>query len=445
MGLRGIWGCVAIVALAALGWGWSVGRERAPARSQDQTLAVDAGWYANLPLQPAAATAAYLARIPADTQARGAAYSDTRLLALALRVLSLLAATAFLIRTRLAARARDQAARLFSRPLLIDSMVALQYFVALLVLTLPADIYWRFVRQHRFGFSDQAFVAWLGDQLTESGVFTLFYLVAVAAIYYCVRRRPTRWVASAVAIYVVLRALYTLLAPGVIEPLTNQFKPLPAGPQRQQILALAHANGIVDAAVVTGDASRQTRLLNAHVSGFAGTARISVDDNTLRSTSDAMLRAVVAHEIGHYVLYHEAAAVVTDSLSMALGFLLIGAATERLIRRGGARWQIRDMSDIAGLPVFWSMFLAWGYLSLPLSNAISRVCEHQADLFSLNAAQEPHGLAEFMIHDADTQRLRPTRLEYALFFTHPSDAERVEAAMQWRAGHAELDQAASSP
>jgi STE24 endopeptidase len=69
---------------------------------------------------------------------------------------------------------------------------------------------------------------------------------------------------------------------------------------------------------------------------------------------------------------------------------------------------------------------------------MSRVAEHQADLFALGASQAPHGLAEFMIHDADTTRLRPTALEYALFYTHPSAAERVETAMRWRAETARL-------
>jgi Zn-dependent protease with chaperone function len=35
-------------------------------------------------------------------------------------------------------------------------------------------------------------------------------------------------------------------------------------------------------------------------------------------------------------------------------------------------------------------------------------------------------------------RLQPTTAEYALFYTHPSDAERVATAMQWRAASARL-------
>jgi STE24 endopeptidase len=245
---------VAAVAAVAIAWGWSVGREPVPARPSDQTAAVSLSWYVDLPLEPEAATNAYLARIPASMRERGERYSDTRMLAFELRVLTLILATGFICATRMAAKARECAGRVVSRRALVDLAVALQYFVVLYALSLPAEIYATFLRQHRFGFSDQSFGAWLGDSLVNWGVFTAFYMVAVLAIYWFIRRRPTQWVAWAVGVYLVLRATYTLLSPNVIEPLTNNFRPLTDGPQKEQIFALAHANGIKDVAVVTGDA-----------------------------------------------------------------------------------------------------------------------------------------------------------------------------------------------
>jgi STE24 endopeptidase len=438
MRLSIVWGWIGLVGAATLAWGWSVGGEQVPARPNDLITAVPAAWYADLPLDPAAAANAYLARIPAAMRERGERYSDTRMLAFDLRVLSLIFATVVLCATRMVAQARELTVRFFSRRTLVDTAVALQYFIALYVLSLPVELYATFIRPRRFGFSEQTFGAWLGDSLVNWGVFTAFYVVGVLVIYTFIRRRPTQWVAWAAGIYLVLRATFTLLSPNVIEPLTNTFQPLAEGPQKQQILALAHANGINDVAVVTGDASRQTRLLNAHVSGIGGAARISVDDTTLRATSDSMLRAVVGHEIGHYVMNHEIQGIVTDTLIMSAGFALIALGTRAVVRRLGARWQMSAVGDIASLPVFWGLFLLWGFASLPASNAISRSFEDQADLYGLNASQAPLGLAEFMIHDADTVRLQPTTAEYALFYTHPSDAERVATAMQWRAASARL-------
>jgi STE24 endopeptidase len=429
---------IVLVAALALLWGWSVGRQPAPARPADLTTRVDAGWYDALPLDPAAATAAYLARIPPDMRARGEAYSDTRLLAFGLRVLVLLAATALLCSTAFAARIRNAIGSAFRKQTGVDLVVALLYFVALYALTLPAEVYATFVRPHRFGFSDQSFGSWLADDVTNWAVLTAFYAVGVLAIYALMRRRPLTWVAWSIAVYAILRTLYALLSPGVIEPLTNHFRPLEEGAQKEQVIALAHANGIADASVVTADTSRRSRLLNAHVSGFGATARISLDDTTLKATSDPMLRMVVAHEIGHFVMDHEIVQVFSDTLVVAVGLLVIAGALRVLLRRYGARLAMRGEGDIASLPLFWGLFVLWGLASAPATNAISRVYERQADLYGLNASRAPHGLAEFVIHDADTARLAPSALEYALFYDHPSDAERVMTAMQWRASTARL-------
>lgn len=426
------WGIVVTVAVAALFWGALIGTDPVPVRPADQTVAVGAAWYQALPLDPVMATEAYLARIPAAMRARGEVVSDARLTGFALRLLTVIAATIAICASGFAAGMRRLAQRATQRPLVVDALVVLQYFVALYALSLPVEVYARFVLSHRFGFSDQAFLSWLADDLVNWAVITCFYAVGMLLTFRIIRSRPNTWAAWAVGVYFVLRALYAFAQPGVIEPLTNTFRPLAEGPQKQQILALAHANGIADASVVVSDASRQTRLLNAHVSGYGSTARIVVDDSTAK-TRDPMLRMVVAHEIGHFVLDHVVASVVSDTLIAAVGFAFIALCLRLIVPRFGAGWGLSGSGDMATLPLFWGLFLLWGFISLPLANAVSRVYEHQADIFGLNASREPHGMAEFMIHDADTSRLSPSTLEYALFYGHPSDTERVATAMQWRA------------
>jgi STE24 endopeptidase len=186
------------------------------------------------------------------------------------------------------------------------------------------------------------------------------------------------------------------------------------------------------------DASRQSRLLDAHVSGLGGTTRIIVDDTTLGAVHPAAFRFTIAHELGHYVLHHEPASVLSDSLVAAVGFVVVALALRRLVRRWGPRCGVERQGDIAALPLFWGLYLLWGFASAPVSNAIARRYERQADRYGLDLSQEPHGMAEFMIHDADTARLRPTPVEYALFYTHPADAERVATAMRWRATFAKV-------
>ena len=425
--------------------GYYLDSRPAPPRAQDQTAKADAAWYARLPMQPDAATAAYLSRIPVDMRTNGERYSDTRIVALVLQIANLLAATYFLCVIRFGFKLHGIVQRLSSREIVIDALIALGYFGALFVLTLPGELYAGFARPRLFGFSDQKFVPWLADTAMSSGTLTVFYTVGVLAVYRIIRSRPSRWMLWSVGVYFILRATYSLLSPGLIEPLTNDFRPLPDGPQKQQILALARAAGVSNAEIVTGNASRQTRIPNAHVSGIGSWAQISVDDNTLDSASGTMLRAVVAHELGHYSLHHIELLVLTDSALMLAGFAFVGALTGLATKRWGQRLAVSGIGDIAGLPVLWGAFLLWGFVSLLPTNAINRVLEHQADLYSLQLAREPHGLAEFMIHTSDNARLNPGAFEYALLYTHPSDVERVRSAMEWRAAHSDKSDREASP
>jgi len=118
-----------------------------------------------------------------------------------------------------------------------------------------------------------------------------------------------------------------------------------------------------------------------------------------------------------------------------LGFALIAWAGPWMTGRFGGWWKIAQFESTAGIAVLWLLFLAWGFASDPMVNAYSRVQEAQADAYALDLSQAPEGLAEFMIHDADIARLKPTMLDVALFYDHPSDASRVKTAMLWRAAH----------
>jgi STE24 endopeptidase len=120
--------------------------------------------------------------------------------------------------------------------------------------------------------------------------------------------------------------------------------------------------------------------------------------------------------------------------------MFIGGAGRLLIQRFGAGWKIGELRSTGGIAVFWLLFLVGGFAATPLAYAYSRWQETQADLYGLNASQSPHGMAEFMIHDADTARLSPTRLDVFLFYSHPSRKSRLETAMRWRAAHLQRDQ-----
>lgn len=424
---------VVLAGLSALALGVVTGGRPVPARADAHGIAVDSAWYATLPTDPAAATEAFLQRVPAATRERGDAFGATRYITLPLRIAVLVGSIALILFSGAAGRMRGVAQRISSFRALQDAVFAVQLFATLFVLNLPVETYAGFARFRAAGFSHATFWQWLGDTTLGWATLTLFYVVGVVAIMALIRAQPRSWTGWAIAVYAVVSAAYVLVLPQYIEPLFNQIAALEEGAAKRSILSLARANGVPATEVFVRDASRQSVLLDAHVSGFAGTARIVLDDNTIATASEPEVRMVMAHEIGHYVLFHIPKAIVFDALVMGCGILLIGWGAHALVARHGARWGIPGLGDIAALPILWGGFLLWGFLALPASNGIVRQQEIEADLFGLNASRQPLALAEFMIRDADTGQLEPSRIEEWAFYSHPSPRSRIFAAMRWRA------------
>ncbi len=428
-------GFVAAAVLSALVWGFVVGSQPIPARAYAHRTEVDSAWYAALPTDPAAATAAYLDRVPGEARARGNAFDNTRFITLPFRIIVLIGTAALLMFSGAATTMRSLARRLSSSLPLQDTLVALQVLAAFFLLSLPVETYAGFIRFRHAGFSQAPYLQWLTDTTLHWVIVTAFYIVGVVAIYALIRRRPQSWTGWATAVYAILSAVFVLIGPQYIDPLFNKMTPMADGPQKQAILSLARANGVPASEVFVQDASRQSVLLDAHVSGFGGTARIVLDDNTIAATPEREVEMVMAHEIGHYVLSHVAKGIVFDTLLTGIGFLFVGWGLQRLLGRFGPRWEVGGPGDIGGLPLFWGLLMFWGFLSMPVSNTITREQEAEADLYGVNASQQPLGLADFMIRDADSGRLDASSIEEAIFYTHPSERNRIFAAMRWRAEH----------
>ena len=419
----------------ALVWGVTVDSEAVPSRSGLKTAQVGADWSATLPVEPAAATAAYLERVPPEIRARGDAFGITRYLALALRLATLVASVALVMSSGAAARVRDIIGSKVRRLWLQDALCALCFLAALFAFGLPVETYAGFVRPRDAGFSQRSYFDWLGEAVLGWAVISAFYVVGITLGMALIRRRPRSWAGWATLVYLALSCVYVLISPQYIEPLFNSISPLADGPQKQAILSLARANGVPANDVFVRDASRQSDLLNAHVSGIGGTARIILDDNTISKTPKPEFELVMAHELGHYVLAHIPKAIVFDSLITGIGFVLIGWTARRLFARYGQRWRVTNLADSGAIPILWGSVLLWGFISLPIANSISREQEAEADIFGINASRQPLGLADFMLRDADAANLDPSPIEEWLFYDHPSARRRIETAMRWRAEH----------
>jgi STE24 endopeptidase len=380
-----------------------------------------------------AATERYLATMSTEARARSDAYFEGGYWLTLWGALVSLAVAWLLLGSRLSARMRDFAERVTRVKALQAALYAVLYIALTTLLTLPFDAYQGYFREHQYGMSNQDLAAWFGDEAKGLGIGLVFGSLAAMAIYAVIRRAARNWWLWGALVALVLVVVQIVIGPTYLEPVFNKFYPLPDSPLKQEILSLARANSIPVTQVYEFDASKQTKRMSAHVSGLLGTAQISLNDNLMTRGSPQEIKAVLGHEMGHYVLNHVYQGVVFVGLVVVLGFAFLSFGFGRVIAGFGRGWGIRDVTDLAGMPLLVALFGLYLFVLTPVLNTITRTMEAEADAFGLAAARQPDGFAQAALHLSEYRKMRPGPVEEYLFFDHPSGWNRIHRAMLWKA------------
>lgn len=302
-------------------------------------------------------------------------------------------------------------------------------------LSFPFTVYQEYFREHQYGLSNLTFADWMVENLKATAVGLVIGSVAITALYVALRLTGKKWWLWGAGGAIVFIALIQFIAPVFLAPIFNNYEPLKEGPLKEEILSMARANCIPADNVYMFDASKQTKRVSANVSGFGSTTRISLNDNLLNRCTPAEVKAVMGHEMGHYVLNHVYKGLIEFGVLIFVVFALLNWLLGKLIGARGGQWGIADMSDIAGLPLMAFIIGLVFFVATPFTNTMIRTQEMEADQFGLNAAREPDAEAHVDIMLSEYRKLNPGKWEEIFFFDHPSGRVRVETAMRFKAEH----------
>ncbi len=381
------------------------------------------------------ATEAYINLLSEEDRERSDAYMDGGYWLHLWEFLYGLAVAWLLLGARLSSRMRNLSERVGRWRWLHTFVYGAQYVVLTTVLFFPLTVYQGFFREHSYNLATQTFGAWMGDELTGLMIGVLMFGVVLTVIYGVIRKARDTWWVWGAGVSVLLLFFIMFISPVYISPLFNDYKALEEGPLRTSIMAMARANDIPADNVYWFDASRQTTRISANVSGFMGTTRVSLNDNLLYRTAPEEVEAVMAHEMGHYVLNHGTKLVINFGLVLAFGFAFVAWGFNRALRRWGQNWDVQDVGDTAGLPLFAALLSVYFFAATPVTNSIIRVHEAEADNYGINVSGQPDGFARVAMRLSEYRKISPGKLERFIFYDHPSGRDRVRMSMLWKSEH----------
>jgi STE24 endopeptidase len=384
---------------------------------------------------PALATQRYLAQVSGAARDRSNAYFQGGYWQKLLDLIYALGLAALLLWSHTSLRIQEWAEQRTHSPNAQVLLYVACYVPLVTLATLPLTLYEGYIREHRYGLSNQTFWQWLGDFGINFGLSFIAALIFLPLLYAAIRRTREAWWIWGAGLAIAFNIVGAVIWPVFIAPLYNHYSPLPDSPLKAQILSLARANDIPATNVFLVDASRQSSRVSANVSGLLGTTRISLNDNLLKQATPDEVLAAMGHEMGHYVMDHVTRDMLMDGLVIILGFAFANSGYRLAVEFFGGQWQVRKISEVAGLPLLVALASLFAFLVTPLTNSISRVDERQADIFGLDAVRKPDAFASVMLKLSTYRKLEPGKLEEIIFYDHPSGRTRIETAMRWKKEH----------
>ncbi|MFI6812616.1 M48 family metallopeptidase [Nonomuraea sp. NPDC050328] len=309
----------------------------------------------------------------------------------------------------------------------------LRVLLGVLVLTLLVEALrwplgmWYEVRLREFGLSTQDWGSWSADRLKNIAVRVAILGVMIVVLAALARRLKRWWIPAAAGAFAFTLAA-SFVYPIVFEPLFNDFRSMPPGQLRTDLLAMAQRDGVPVDDVLIADASRRTTALNAYVSGFGATRRIVVYDTLLKAPADEV-ELIVAHELGHAKNRDVLNGTLIGGLGAAFGAVLLFLVYGLVRRRTGGL----SIADPRAVGVVMGLMSLATVLSGPLQNVVSRHVEARADLNSLDLTRDPATFIAMQKRLAVTNisDLSPDWLEYLLYASHPTAPQRIAMARTW--------------
>lgn len=371
---------------------------------------MDCSSQANMPYNPAEAM---------QTNWLACAYQPRRLRGAILSVAWNLTWLAAFLRTGLA----NQPPRWVPFPVTHPSAwpIYFAFFYSLYALiNFPIDLWYGYLHERQFGLVKQGLRAWGRDWLIGIGQHGCMFIVGACLIVLLQTLAPSTWLLWA-ALGVLGMFLFSMwLAPHLVPPGLFEYEPAdPILAQRLQSLIQPLTTPLPPIIVFTHP---ELRDFSGGLLGLGRQQVLLISRSTIELGSDAVLRFVLLHEMGHRQQHHLLVSTFIGWIWVAAGLLIGDQIVARLA------------PNVSGSPMYipWlaMVFTGWMVLSHPVLAYLGRRLEYQADRFYLRhgGTFEEMRAAIVELSQRDLARTDLTRRRQSLVQALPTPARRLQAA-----------------
>jgi len=308
--------------------------------------------------------------------------------------------------------------------LLIKSVVYVDLFLAInFLLTLPFEIYQKFVLDEEFGFNRSTIKLFIQDKLKVIALFAIFGSLVIYAVSWIIYNVESWWFWGFVFVFGVI-VLINMIYPTLIAPMFNKFKPLEDEELKTKIDELLQKSGFSSNGVYVIDSSKRDTRLNAYFGGLGKSKRVVLFDTLLQKLSHSELLAVLGHELGHFKHKDVYKNIFMLGVMFFALFYIFANLPSSLYHAIG----IDPNAPYSVIVIFLLLSPMFFFFFMPLINFVSRRNEFAADSYGAELggrANLRNALLKLVEENSHFPLSHPLYIFF--YYSHPPILDRLKA------------------
>jgi len=292
------------------------------------------------------------------------------------------------------------------------------------LIDLPFSIYRTFGLEAKFGFNKMTPGTFITDSAKELVLMLVIGVPLIGAILWLMNEMGEYWWAYVWLVLTSFSLLMFWLYPTYIAPIFNKFKSLDNLELKAKIDNLLTRTGFKSDGVFVMDGSKRSSHGNAYFTGIGKNKRIVFFDTLLEGMEDKEVEAILAHELGHFHHKHIRKHMISSFAISLLALALLGYLITQLWFFNGLG--IETASNHTALVLFMLTLPVFSFFISPISNALSRKHEFEADSFAAKHTHADDLISSLVkLYRDNASTLTPDRLYSAFHDSHPSASIRI--------------------
>jgi STE24 endopeptidase len=302
---------------------------------------------------------------------------------------------------------------------------------SLFFFTFPLSFYSGYVHEHRWDFSNQTVKSWLWEKIKSFLVGLVLMWCILGLLFWAMEMFAGLWWLAAGLGMALVSVVMATLFPVVILPIFNKYTPIENRELENALEDILERGGLRSSGFFKEDMSRQTKKENAFLAGLGKTRRVVLGDNLMDNMSIDEMKAILAHEVGHFRHRHMWKGIALGTVQQ----LIVFYAVDWLMGQTFPGFLTSIQENLRVFPYF-IVFAGSvsGFLFGPLGKALSRGFEKQADLYALQNIAHPRMFLTALagLADRNLSNAYPEWWAKLLYYSHPPIGERLEMAENFK-------------